>query len=186
MVKHSIPNTISANETDTNADTSCLGSNFAVLRFTNRSATVAPYHSEYQSIQNVPIVSGATVYDNPDNGESILLIVHEGLYFGQTLDHSLLNPNQIRQFGNTYQDNPYSSEPLGITINDITIPLTTDGTKILFHTRCPTDHEIRTLPSREITNDSEWNPHSVTLGCVNSSTLSHGGIEKLYDDTPTC
>jgi hypothetical protein len=80
VVQHSIPNTISANETDTNADTCCLGNNYAVLRFTNRSATVAPYHDNYKVIDNVSILTGATVYDNPDTGESVLLIVHEQLY----------------------------------------------------------------------------------------------------------
>jgi hypothetical protein len=75
-VQHSILNTILANKTDTNAGTSCLGSNFAVIQFTNWSATAAPFHGDYQVIQDVPVVSGAIVYKNPITGDSILLIFH--------------------------------------------------------------------------------------------------------------
>jgi hypothetical protein len=186
-VKHSIPHTSAYNETDSNADTCCLGSNFAVLRYTNRSATVAPFHDAYTALTDVPIVSGATVYDDPTTNKSILLIIHEGLYFGTTLDHSLLNPNQLRHFGHTYQDNPYSTAPLGITTDDLFLPLHSSGTKIQFATRCPTDVEIRTLPSIELTSDHDWRPDTVTLGVAHVSSLSVEGdydFEQLYDDLP--
>ena len=184
-VQQSNPNTISANETDSNADTCCLGSNFAVLRYTNRSATVAPFHDGYDALTNIPIVSGVTVYDDPITNQSTLLIIHEALYFGKSLDHSLLNPNQIRHCGHTYQDNPYSSDPLHIGVDDLVIPLYTSGTKIHFHSRCPTNDEIRTLPSVELTSDYEWNPHDVNLGSVKISALStRGTLEQLYDHMP--
>ena len=186
-VKHSVPHTSALNETDSNADTCCLGSNFAILRYTNRSANVAPFHDDYTALTDVPIVSGATVYDDPNTNTSVLLIIHEGLYFGTTLDHSLLNPNQLRHFGLTYQDNPFSPEPLGITMDDLHIPLHSSGTKIQFATRCPTDTELCTLPAFELTSDHEWLPHNVNLGVAHVSSLSvegETGVEQLYDDLP--
>jgi hypothetical protein len=186
--QHSVPHTMSYNETDSNADTCCLGNNFAVLQYTNRSATVAPFHADYAALTNVPIVTGATVYDDPYTNTSILLIINEGLYFGSTLDHSLINPNQIRHYGHTYQDNPYSSDPLGIVADNNHISLHSSGTKIQFNTRCPTDTEIRTLPSIQLTSDHEWIPQHVTLGEVKFSSPTSKGenytVEQLYDDLP--
>ena len=85
---------------------------------------------------NVPIVSGATAYDDP-NGETYILIFHESLYYGTKLEHSLINPNQIRHNDVDFWDNPYDScHDLCIHTNDgLVIPLTYEGTKIVFHTR---------------------------------------------------
>ena len=44
-------------------------------------------------MQNVPIVTGATAYDDPITGETFILLFHESLYYGKKLDHSLINPN---------------------------------------------------------------------------------------------
>jgi hypothetical protein len=87
--------TTAYNEADSNADTCCLGKNFIVLSFTNRTADVYPYDESYQPMTNVPIVSGATVVDLED-GSSFILILNESLYYGTKLDHSLINPNQLR------------------------------------------------------------------------------------------
>ena len=98
------------NESDTNADTCCLGANFAVLSMTHRSAYVFPYDKSYNPIQNVPIVTGATAWDDPTSGETFILVFHEALYYGAKLPHSLINPNQICHQGNGYWDNPYDKD----------------------------------------------------------------------------
>ena len=92
--KSAPPNTQAWNETDNNADTCCLGKNFVVLQYTERSADVYPYNSSYEPLQNVPIVSGATAWDDPSDGKTWILVINEGLYYGTQLDHSLINPNQ--------------------------------------------------------------------------------------------
>ena len=81
-----VPGTSSKNESDSNADTCCLGDNFIVLSYTNTTADVYPYNDSYEPITNVPIVSGATTYHHP-NGESYILIVNEALYYGNRLKH---------------------------------------------------------------------------------------------------
>ena len=57
-----------------------------------------------------------------------------------TLDHTLVNPNQLQHFGVTVQDNPYSSSPLYIESpdHDFVLPLIVEGNDILAHTRTPT------------------------------------------------
>ena len=108
--KSSPPNTSAWNETDSNADTCCLGKNFTVIKYTERTADVYPYNTSYQPLQNVPIVTGATAWDDPVDGKTWILVINEGLYYGNQLDHSLINPNQLRSNGIIYQDNPFSNE----------------------------------------------------------------------------
>ena len=88
------PGTIARNEADTNADTCCLGTNFTVLSYTSRTADVYPYDPSYEPVRSVPIVTGATTYHHP-NGEAFIIIINEALYYGDKLDHSLINPNQV-------------------------------------------------------------------------------------------
>ena len=100
------PGTTGNNEADSNADTCCLGTNFTVLSYTNRTVDVYPYDEAYEPITNVPIVTGATVFHHP-SGQSYILVVNEALFYGTKLKHTLLNPNQIRHNGHGFWDNPY-------------------------------------------------------------------------------
>ena len=53
---------------------------------------------DYLAIKrNLPIVSAITALDLPD-GQSILLVIHEGIY-NETSNHTLLSEFQLREFG---------------------------------------------------------------------------------------
>ena len=58
-------NTGANNECDSNADTCCLGKNFVVLHPTYCTTDVYAYDTSIKPMENVPIVSGATAYDDP-------------------------------------------------------------------------------------------------------------------------
>ena len=47
------PNTSAWIESDSNADTCCLGSNFVITQYTERTADVYPYSSSYTPLTNV-------------------------------------------------------------------------------------------------------------------------------------
>lgn len=168
------PNVSAANECDSNADTCCAGINFVILQYTNRTADVYPYDSSYEPITNVPIVTAATAYDDPDSNETVLLVLHECLYYGTSLKHTLWNPNQLRHNGVLVNDNPYDTSPNRLTIQaeNLTIPLHTVGTKVQFVTRSPTDYELENCRRIELTNMNLWNPKDVVLGAVTSSVLT--------------
>jgi hypothetical protein len=53
------------------------------------------------------------------------------------LDHSLVDPNQMRHFGIIVQDNPYCRMQMYLSTEeeDIVIPLLSDGTVIYFSSR---------------------------------------------------
>ena len=69
-----------------------------ILQYTSRTAEVYAYDPTLP-VTTVPIVSGATAYDCPYSGITYILVLNKALYYGMRLDHSLINPNQVRQFG---------------------------------------------------------------------------------------
>ena len=182
------------NECDTNADTCCLGKNFIVLTPTFRTADVYAYDTSIKPIENVPIVSGATAYDDPTTGETYILVFNESLYYGKNLDHTLINPNQLRSYGILLWDNPYDPlRSLSIDVNDtLQIPLHTHGTKIGFKTRVPTTIELRTCEHIQMTSKQPWHPTEVCLAQVTAQggskwkrqiDLVDTGFKKFeYDD----
>ena len=92
-------------ELDSHADTIVAGSNCCVIEYTGRECDVSPYSSEYSPVTGVPIVKAATVWQSQLTGQEYLLIFNQALYM-PSLSHSLINPNQLRAFGITVQDNP--------------------------------------------------------------------------------
>ena len=57
-----VPIVSATNESDSNADTCCLGKNWTILNYTARTADVYPYDNTYTLIKDVSIVSSATSY----------------------------------------------------------------------------------------------------------------------------
>ena len=56
----------------------------------------APAHATrvtdcYTALQDLPVAGGAT-HIQLDDGSEYILVVHQGLWFGEELDVSLLNP----------------------------------------------------------------------------------------------
>ena len=60
------------------------------------------------------------------------------------MEHSLINPNQLRHHGIGFWDNPYDkTRGLQIDVDDsLTIPLKSQGTKLIFETTVPTRYEL--------------------------------------------
>ena len=158
-------NTFATNEMDSNADTCCAGRNFVVLSLTRRTADVYPYNSSYEPLLNVPIASAATAYDDPQSGRTYILVIHECLYYGTKLGHSLINPNQLRFGGTPVWDNAFDTyHDLSIECeNDLIIPLQLDGTKTMFNTRSPTINELESCEHVHLTSKREWEPATVNL-----------------------
>ena len=150
-------------ELDSHADTVVLGSNCVVLHHTGKVCEVSPYTDEYDAITDVPVVQGATLWMDQHTNEEYILVFNEALWMGDTLTHSLINPNQLRAFGTLVQDNLYHTDPLGITPPpyNLNIPLCTAGTIIYADTRAPTQAELATLPFIALTSSADWDPHHV-------------------------
>jgi hypothetical protein len=75
---------------DGGADTCVLDKGWKVLSIHNsRRANVVGFDHETAIKRNLPIVIAITAIDLP-SGESILLVIHEGIY-NETAAHSLLS-----------------------------------------------------------------------------------------------
>ena len=135
----------------------------------------------------MPIVTAATTYDHP-NGETYILVINEALYYGTKMDHSLINPNQIRFNGLDFYDNPVRDEELKMQIDDdLYLPLTFKGTKCLFESRSPTRDELNQCVHFHLKSNKEWDPDEVDLRSLYKisqiSKASRRDVFKVTTDT---
>ena len=150
-------------ELDSHADTIVCGSNCIIIHYTGKECDVTPYTDAYEAIKSVPIVQAATAYDNPETGECTILILNEAIWMGDKMDHTLVNPNQLRSFGITVQDNPFAEAPTFIATegSEFSMPLWSKGTILGVSTRTPTDQELQTCPHIILSSEHDWDPQNV-------------------------
>jgi hypothetical protein len=151
-------------EIDTQADTCVLGPSFVNLNYTSRECDVSPYSEVYESVKAVPIVSGATAWTDERTGSTYILVVNEALWMPDTVTSSLINPNQLRAYGITVQDNPFVG-PMYISNEGeeevVTISMFAVGTNISINTRTPPQEELDSCQHIILTSDTEWEPNDV-------------------------
>jgi hypothetical protein len=140
---------------DGGADTCVLGKGWEVLSIHNsRRANVVGFDHETAIKRNLPIVTAITAIDLP-SGESILLVIHEGIY-NETAAHSLLSEFQLREFGINIDSICHRhGGTQQMTIKDgngndsdsdvLTIPLDLAVCMVHFKHRLPTAEEIASL-----------------------------------------
>ena len=158
------PGTYARNECDTHADTCCAGTNWKLMELTNEICEVSPFLGTYKSVKHIPVARCCTVWTDPSTSLEYLLVADQMLWFGTMMDHSLLNPNQIRAYNIPVNDNPYTSpNEFGIKADDAFIPFRTMGTTVYFNSRTLTEWEERNLPVILLTGDT-WDPVNVDLG----------------------
>ena len=155
---------LARNELDTRADTICAGANFRLLSTTGQCCEVKGFHDDFAPIQDVPVARVATAWKDRD-GATQILVVNEALYFGSEMDHSLINPNQIRHFGVVVNDNPYDpASELGIDHDACFVSFETKGSTVFFESYVPSDKELETCPHVVLTDgDTEWDPNSIQM-----------------------
>ena len=167
-------------ELDTHADTTVLGSNCVLLSYTGKECEVSPYSSQCEAVQNVPVVTGATVWTNAADGTAYLLIFRESLWMGDKFDHTLVNPNQLRAYGVSVQDNPFDTKPLSITTDDVSVELYSEGTIICGDTRTPTESELSQLPRLILTSLHDWDPHNVCFPSCSGQSYDSVSIKSQH------
>ena len=151
-------------ELDSHADTIVLGANCIILSHTGQSFEVMPYSDTYNAITDVSVITGATLWTSLHDGDEFILIFNEALWMADTLQHTLVNPNQLRAYSTTVQDNPFAPSPLKFEPpTGPTIPLMTMGTIIYCNTRAQSDCELLTLPHIHLSSSATWDPHNVVF-----------------------
>ena len=135
-----------------------------MLSSTGQTCDVKGFHDNFEVIKDVPIARVATAYKDSD-GMTYILIINEALYFGQEMDHSLINPNQIRHFGIPVSDNTYDgTQDFGIDHEDIFIPFETKDSTVFFESYVPSDDDLENCPHIVLTDgDTEWDPDHIEM-----------------------
>ena len=82
-------------ELDSHAETIVFGGNFTPMQYFGRECDVTPYTDAYEAIKSVPIATAGTAWTSTETGKIYILVFHEGLWMGDQMEHSLLNPNQL-------------------------------------------------------------------------------------------
>jgi Reverse transcriptase (RNA-dependent DNA polymerase) len=153
-------------EIDNHADTHALGANCLVIWETGRTCSVSPFSNTYTALTNVPIVSAATAYDDPKTGETIILVFNEGVWLGDRMQNTLLNPNQARITGVQICDDPFDPHrSLGIfdPVTDISVPLDMFGSFAGVETRLPSPQEVNECRKLPLSSNQQWDPQSTLL-----------------------
>ena len=153
--------------------------------WTGLVCSVSPFLSEYETMEDVKVCSGATAYTG-DDGETIVLIFGQGLWFGDRMDKSLINPNQCRAFGVGVCDDPTDPyRKLGFFHDDIFFPMSMRGTTTMIKTRCPTRQELDECRKYYLSDPDYWDPNNVqfTPGKrIESITVSTATIAPSFTD----
>jgi hypothetical protein len=117
---------------DSHADTCVAGGNaLEISHEDGRTVTVSGFSSKFEPRQDIRVSTVAYLWEDPESGKQYIFIVHEALYFGNELDHSLFNPNQLRDNGITVDDVPRqydrnSTHSIYIPEHELRIPLSLD------------------------------------------------------------
>jgi hypothetical protein len=111
----------------------------------------------------------------PMQGETTILIVNEAIWMSDKMNHTIVNPNQLRAFGLTVQDNPFSAAPTCIAAEgqEFVLPLKSKGTTLGVTTRTPTSQELQTSPHVVLSSEYEWDSTERSL----SKSITHCGEE---------
>ena len=168
-------------ELDTRADTCVAGKNFRVIELTGETVNVTPFSDEYEAIGDVPVATVATAYTCPKTGETVILIGHQHLLFGERMNHSLWNPNQLRNHGAKVYDCPKQFDmdsPFVIELVDeedktFELPLKLHSVIQYIDTHYPSDEELDTCRRIEYTSDAPWDPYSADFEASEQAAHCH-------------
>ena len=170
-------------ELDSHADTCVVGSEALVFQDFGRPVQVSAYDPSLGTKPDMKVVSAALAYDDPNNGEVKILIVHQAILV-PTMDHNLLSPMQMRLNGVTVQECPrfldthlnehsHSIKVPGPDGDVLNIPLRIHGVTSYFPTRKPSQEEFETGDRFELTTETpEWDPHDPTYAQQEDSFLN--------------
>ena len=168
-------------ELDSHADTCVAGPNCIVLEYTDQVVNVSAYSEQLDTMENIPIVTAVTAWDDTLTGTTTILVIGQALFMGDKVKTTLLCPNQLRANGLIVEDIPKHLAPkdkpsqhaIYSPEDDFSIPLFMKGVFSCFETRTPTREEIETCRHIKLTNEFDWNPHSTAFQEQEDNVTEH-------------
>ena len=122
---------------NTRADTCCAIANSKLFSFYNDVCDVSPLLDLYQPVKEITMTRVSTVWIDPNMSREYLIVSDQFLWFGTMMDHSIINPNQVREFNIPVHDKNSDATIFGIGADEAFISLTSKGKVIRFESRVP-------------------------------------------------
>jgi len=169
---------------DSRADTCCAGATFCLIEETDRTADVEGFHSDLGKLENIPIGTCYTAIDHPGSQETIIGVFHECLYFGDKMEDSLINPNQIWANGLVVDtcpkqfSNGKSMHGIYNPDDDFFLPFRMHGCISYFSSRIPSKEEIDTCQHVVFTSEKPWDPYAQSFADQECTYGSHPDTSK--------
>ena len=147
-------------EIDSHVDTIVADTNYVILQYMGKEWDVSHSREYLDLIKNVPIVHTSTAWKSPEMGH---LGSYWGIMDGYSMDHSLVNLNQLRHYGTKVQYNSISAESLPIITEyyKIFMNLAMEGTIVYDKTHYPTENYLQTWPNIMLSSPNNWNTNLV-------------------------
>ena len=166
-------------ELDSHADTCTFGQGARIVRETGHTISVDGFNEGVGTLKNIPIVTAAVAYDDPNSQVTYILFYHQSLYI-KSLKKHLLCPEQMRRNQVEVNLTPLThiqepdrrhtdhsiiyTDPH--TLHTMHIPLELHGTTSLFYVRTPTHQEVASDENCihvHVTSESTWEPYDETF-----------------------
>ena len=94
-------NKIAQSEIANHAEPTCFGSNFTAIHFTGAHFEVSPFSEQYTNMTNIPVATTATAWDDPNSGETTILLFHQGLGLAMPLLTASYKPQPVQDARHT-------------------------------------------------------------------------------------
>ena len=177
MTRANETNVESHTELDSHANMPVVGKHMYIIAETGKKVDVSPFMPDCKPLM-VPLVDATVKYDNPYNGKSYILVLHNALYV-PLMDNNLIPPFMLREMGATVNDIPkiHKEDP---TVDDhaitfvemgFRIPLSLWGIFSYFPMSKPTHDDLLSLNEIYILSPATWNPHSDAYSTNEESML---------------
>ena len=120
---------------------------------------MSPFFPAYAEQVNIRICNGITAY-TLYSMEVVILEFGKGLWFGNRMDKSLINPNQFRRFGIQICDDPNGPHrKLEIEVpEDLFVPMEMKESTCGLITHPPNEDELRECQHIIISYEFYWDP----------------------------
>ena len=189
----------SRTELDSHADACVVGTHALIVQAFDRPVDVTGYAPSMGTKRNLRTVTAALAYDDPRDGTTVILIVHQAIHV-PTMCNNLLTPMQLRMNDVKVRDTPrFLIDPNdreehqhAIVIptpeqDDYVIPLELHGIISYFPTRRPSLSEFDTATDRyELTYETpQWEPSSPDFAAQETNTNGLTGLPHETGDGRT-
>ena len=118
-----------------------------------------PFPPEYAEQRIIPICTCVTAL-TLDLGKVVIIDFGQGLCSGNSMEKSLINPNQCRKFGiQICDDATHPHRKLGIEASeDMFFPMTMEGSTYGLVTHSPTYNELHECQKILLSDGFDWDP----------------------------